>query len=489
MATNTQTSSPGPFPSNFTSFGLASAAQLATISRSGTALAPVASYNCTTGACNGINYNLNVVVAGGVKADGTTLTNNLFAYGSRTAFGNIYLGWWDETAEGTNLGTSNPRLLVPNAGMASAILYGIPVPAGTNQNFFYGAVMVGGRGIIPAGQAGANNDTAACQYLTTFSGSVNPTFQVSSCTTSQWATGAAAGQIGYRTGEALTQTDDGSEGATVYMFGGNRANGPAGTSGLQNDVWKGTISVVCSAGPPATPPCTAVGAVAQTQITWTLLSTAGTAPATAPTPRSGSAIAFGEPRKLIVYGGTDATGPTQDAWELDLSAASPYPWRKLALDPAPALDPGARTGATMLGQLFYMSYWATLLFGGSVGGTPTSDVWALSKQSASRLLIAAPAGLNSPDTATNLTFKVHSADPSFFGTPLYIWNGGNSRWDLLTQPILGGAFISLLNPLAYLQPNGSFYFLLNSRNRSTPTNLNTSNVGTLDGLEISIGFQ
>src|SRR5205814_5287361 len=129
---------------------------------------------------------------------------------------NLFLGWWDETAEAVFLGTANPRLLVPNARMASAVLFSIPVPSGgTNQTFYSGAVMVGGSGIIPAGVTGANNDTAACQYLTTFSGSAGPSFQVSSCTTPQWATAAAAGQIGYRTGEALTQTDDGSEGATV----------------------------------------------------------------------------------------------------------------------------------------------------------------------------------------------------------------------------------------------------------------------------------
>src|SRR6267142_1793552 len=60
VQTNTQTSSPGPFPSNFASFGLASAAQLATISRGGTALAPGGSYNCMTGSCSSINYNLNL---------------------------------------------------------------------------------------------------------------------------------------------------------------------------------------------------------------------------------------------------------------------------------------------------------------------------------------------------------------------------------------------------------------------------------------------
>jgi len=484
VQTNTQTSSPGPFPSNFASFGLASAAQLATIARSGTALAPTNSFNCTSGSCNGINYNLNLVVAGGVKPDGT-LTNNLFAYGSRTIGGNIYLGWWDETAEGTSMGTPNPRLLAPNAGMASTVLFTIPVPAGINQNFYNGAMMVGGQGIIPAGQPGANNDTAACQYLTTF-GSANPTFQVSSCTTSQWATAAALGQIGYRSGQALTSTDDTFiDGYSVFMFGGNRANGPAGTSGLQNDLWRGTISVVCNIGPPATPPCTAAGAAAVTQITWNLVPTG----ATKPSPRSGSAIAFNEYRKLTLYGGSDATGPLQDVWELDLSAASPFPWRRLTLDAAPALAPGVRTRAVMLGQLGYLNNNATMLFGGAVGGTPTSDVWVLSRQSASRLLIAAPSGLTSPDTATNLSLTLRTLNPPYLGAPLYIWNSGNSRWDFVAQPLVSASFATLLQPTAYLQSNGSFYFLMNTRNRSTPTYNSPANLVPVDGLEVTLDFQ
>jgi len=487
VQTNTQTSSPGPFPSNFASFGLASAAQLATISRGGTALAPGGSYNCMTGSCSSINYNLNLVVAGGVKPDGT-LTNNLFAYGSRTIGGNIFLGWWDETAEGTSMGTPQPRLLAPNAGMASTVMFAIPVPVGINQTFYNGAMMVGGQGIIPAGQPGANNDTAACQYLTTF-GSANPTFQVSSCNTPQWNTLAAAGQIGYRTGQALTSTDDTfTDGYGVYMFGGNRANGPAGTSGLQNDVWRGTISVVCSVGPPATPPCTAAGAVAQTQITWTLVPTSGTKPSA----RSGSTIAFNEYRKLTLYGGSDATGPLQDVWELDLTAPMPpggFPWRRATLDAAPALGPGARTKAVMLGQLGYLNNNATMLFGGAVGGTPTSDVWVLTRQSAGRLLIAAPSGMGSPDTATNLSLTLRTFNTPYLGAPLYIWNGGNSRWDFVAQPVVSSSFATVLQPTAYLQSNGSFYFLMNTRNRSTPTYNSPANLVLVDGLEVTLDFQ
>ncbi len=491
VQTNTQTSSPGPFPSNFASFGLASATQLATIARGGTALAPGGFFNCTSGSCNGINYNLNLVVAGGVKPDGT-LTNNLFAYGSRTISGNIFLGWWDETAEGTSMGTPNPRLLAPNAGMASTVLFNIPVPVGINQVFYNGAAMVGGQGIIPAGQPGANNDTAACQYLTTFTyGSANPTFQVSSCTTSQWATAAAAGQIGYRSGQAITSTDDTStDGYSVYMFGGNRANGPAGTSGLQNDLWRGTISVVCNIVPPATPPCTNAtpGTAAVTQITWNLVPTSGTKP----TARSGSAIAFNEFRRLTLYGGSDATGPLQDVWELDLTAPMPpggFPWRRLTLDAAPALAPGARTRAVMLGQLGYLNNNATMLFGGAVGGTPTSDVWVLSRQSAGRLLIEAPSGMGSPDTATNLSLTLRTFNTPYLGAPLYIWDGANSRWDFVAQPLVSSSFATLLQPIAYLQPNGSFYFLMNTRNRSTPTYNSAANLVLVDGLEVTLDFQ
>jgi hypothetical protein len=490
VPTTTSTSAPGPFPSNFASFGLASAGQLATISRSGVALAPGGFFNCTTGACNGINYSMSFFVAGGTKADGTR-TDNLFAYGSRTIGSNIFLGWWDATAEGTNLGATSPRLLVPNSGMASAVLFGIPVPAGTNQNFYPGALMVGGQGIIPAGQAGANNDTAACQYLTTISGSANPTFQVSSCTTAEWATGAAAGQIGFRTGQALTPSD--SESSAVYMFGGARSAGPAGANGLQNDLWKGTISVVCSVGPPATPPCTAVGSSAVTQISWTQIPTAGTAPNSKPSPRTGAVMAFNEFRKLVVYGGTDANGPQTDVWELDLSPATPpvggFVWRRLSLEPAAgALAPAARTKPIMLGSLSYAVANATLLFGGTVGTTPTNDVWALTRQGTPRLLIKAPSGITSPAQASNASMTISAVGTSqFFLNLLYGWDG--TAWQLLGSPAQNGnIFVSPQNALNYVQADGNVYLMLMSRIRSTTTST-PSNTVQLDGLEVALDFQ
>jgi hypothetical protein len=488
VPTVTSTTSPGPFPSNFTSFGLATTTQLATISRSGAALAAAGSYNCTSGSCIGINYNMSFVVAGGTKPDGTK-TSNIFAYGSRTNGGSVFLGWWDATAEGTAAGASNPRLLAANAGMASAPLV-IPVPSGTNQVFFNGVVMVGGSGIIPAGQPGANNDTAACQYLTTFGGA-NPTFQVNSCNTPEWTTAAAVGQIGFRTGAALTPTDNtGADGQAVYLFGGSRSAGPAGANGLQNDLWKGTISVVCVPAPPATPPC-APTSTAVTQITWVPVATAGTAPTSKPTPRSGSAIAFGDFHKLVVYGGTDATGVQSDVWELDMTPSPPpaggFAWRKFSIEPTPALAPAARTKASMQGALFYASNRATLLFGGAVGATLTNDVWALSRQGAPRLLIKAPAGISSRSQVTNAKLSIIAAGPSFPPSLLYAWDG--SAWQFVGAPgNSGNIFASLPNALSYVQSDGNVYLLLMSAIRSTPTFASTFAV-QLDGLQAALDFQ
>lgn len=493
VPTNTSTAAPGPFPSNFTSFGLATNPQLATISRAGAALVPGGSFNCTTGACNGINYNLSFFLAGGIKPDGTR-TDKLFAYGSRTIGSNIYLGWWDATAEGTNFGSTNPRLLVPNSGMASAPLFGIPVPSGTNQTFFPGAVMVGGQGITTA-----NNDTAGCQYVTTLGGT-NPTFQVNSCTTAEWLTLAPVGQIGFRTGAALTPTDGGSDGTAVYMFGGARSGGPAGTTGLQNDLWKGTISVVCSVAPPATPPCTAVGAVAQTQITWTLVPTAGTAPTSKPSPRAGATMAFNEFHKLVVYGGNDGSGAQTDVWELDLTPSTPpaggFAWRKLSIEPtAGALAPAARSKAVMLGSTFLASANATLLFGGTVGTTPTNEVWALSRQGAPRLLIKAPTGITTPAQATNARMSISMVGttlvPFFFSSAapnlLYAWDG--SAWQFLAAPGgTGSIFTSPQNAQSLIQADGNVYLMLMSRIRSTTGGAPANSV-QLDGLEVALDFQ
>jgi hypothetical protein len=377
------------------------------------------------------------------------------------------------------------------------------VPNGTSvAPFLYaGLVLVGGRG----NTAGAVNDASGCQYITatSFDANAGPSFQVNSCTAdpsslnlgNQWLT--TTGGIGFRTGAALAPTDTFivNDGATVYLFGGNRSGATvAAQNGLQNDLWRGTIAVVCSPANAsnAPPPCTAAGATVSRQISWAPVQIA--AASAKPSPRSGAAIAFGESRKLVLYGGTDATGPHQDVWELDLNGASPYTWRQLTLDPAPALAPGARTNGVLLGASvltgnFFDNNQAIFLFGGATSLGPTSDVWVLSRQSAGRLLVKAPAGLTNPDLATNMTMSIQLLTPPFVGAPLYIWNGSSSRWDFLSSQIFGAGFISLPDPIGYLQPDGSFYFLFNSTNRSTPTNNNAANLVSLDGLEVTLDFQ
>jgi len=66
---------------------------------------------------------------------------------------------------------------------------------------------------------------------------------------------------------------------------------------------------------------------------------------------------------------------------------------------------------------------------------------------------------------------------------------GRHRWDFVSNPVVGAAFASVSRPLSYLQPDGNFYFLFNSRNRSTPTYNNTQNLVSLDGLEVTLDFQ
>ena len=345
----------------------------------------------------------------------------------------------------------------------------------------------------------AVNDVAGCQFITstTFNANPAPNFQNSSCTAdpgpfalgNQWLT--TTGGIGFRRDVALTSTDNFSEGATVYLFGGNRSGATnTALNGLQNDVWKGTISVVCNP-PNATgnnsPPCTGVAPTASTQISWSLVSTAGTKPS----PRSGAVIAFGDFRKLVVYGGTDATGVQQDAWELDLSPAGPpFPWRKMSLEPTPALAPAARTKATMVGQTtgssaFYAFGPATILFGGTAGTTLLNDVWVLSRQGPARLLIKAPAGITSRSAATNGKLSIFAAGTTF--SLVYAWDG--SAWQLVGQQGNGGNISgSLQNGLSYVQPDGNVYLLVMSQIRSTPT-FNSTFGAQLDGLVATLDFQ
>src|SRR5205807_10397585 len=132
---------------------------------------------------------------------------------------------------------------------------------------------------------------------------------------------------------------------------GNRQNsGSSALDGLQSDLWVGTIATICNPAnsPAGPPPCTAVGAAQQLQISWSQVTVAGTPPSK----RSGSKMTFGgDYAHLVIYGGTDATGPLGDLWDIDFNAATPT-WRQLPLPPAAltAVSPGARTGGVLVGS-------------------------------------------------------------------------------------------------------------------------------------------
>ena len=484
-----------PFPSRFLSGGVD-----APVTRANASMGPAGPFSPGTPGATNLVYSF--FMAGGTDASGAR-TNKVYAFGDRvtTSNGNKFTGWWDESVE---FG-AGARLAVPNAGMASASLFNVPVSQGpaTAPSSYAGMVLVGGEGNTPGAAVGAN-DSAGCQFITSTSFSTAPTFQVSSCTADPSGLNGnmfltTTGGIGFRTGVALTNTDNFAEGATVYLFGGNRTGATtAGLNGLQNDLWKGTIAVVCNPANAsnAPPPCTVVGATAVTQITWSLVATAA---GTKPSPRAGAVMAFGDPRKLVVYGGTDGSGLQQDLWELDVSAPTPT-WRRMAVEPTPALAPVARSKAIMLGaatnggSASYASAAATLLFGGTAGTTLTNDVWVLSRQAPPRLLIKAPVGISSRSQVTNASLSITAAGTlaiSFFSTQtpnlLYAWDG--SAWQFVGAPaITGNIFASPQNAMSYVQADGNIYLMLMSRFRATPTFASTSPV-QLDGLEVTLDFQ
>src|SRR5207248_9965715 len=206
---------------------------------------------------------------------------------------------------------------------------------------------------------------------------------VVSCTTpAEFNT--ATGTLGFRSGVALAPSDQGD----VYLFGGNRTGATTPSSnGFKNDVWQGTIKVVCKPGGTTTFPCSS-GTTAQTSVTWAPVAVAASP---LPSSRANAGLAFADYRRLTVYGGTDATGNTlRDVWELDLSVLPATPqWRQVALDPSPALAPAGRTKFTSLGGSSYAFYNAGLLLSGLVGTSPSMAVWALSKQAPSGLMVKA----------------------------------------------------------------------------------------------------
>jgi hypothetical protein len=463
-----------PFPS--TAFG--SPAVAAPASRANTAMGYGGNVSFCTPPC--IDTSHRFIIAGGTTSTGA-FTDRLYAYGDKFSGSNTYTGWWDLSAESGD-GPLN-KLRVPNAGMAHAALFAIPAPLASDSQMHAGAVLVGGVN-IPSGAGALAWDNIGCQVvigLPSFSDKPGAAGTVASCTTPEFAT--TSGTIGFRTGVALAPSDLGD--SRVYLFGGNRtgASTPA-SNGFKNDVWQGTLSVVCMPGG-AAPPCGA--GTPQIKMTWAPVPVAASP---LPPARTNAGLAFADFQRLTVYGGKDAAGNIlRDVWELDLSVVPATPqWRQVALDPSPALAPAARTKFTLLGNVGYASYYAGLLISGLVGTSPTMDVWALSKQAPARLLVKAPVKVPTLDAATNMTLRIDSF-ATLFGAPVYIWDG--TAWRFVANPDIPGGtiFETLPNGVGFIQPDSNVYLMFMHRSRSYPGFANSFSTILLDSFQVAVDFK
>jgi hypothetical protein len=273
-----------------------------------------------------------------------------------------------------------------------------------------------------------------------------------------------------------------------YLFGGSRSgSGVAGVDGLQNDLWIGQLSVVCSTA--GAPPCTAAGAVQQLQVSWSQPAVAGTPPSA----RANAQIAFGgDYGHLLVYGGTSAAGAQQDVWEVDFTVPTPA-WKRLTMAGGAALGPGVRTGAVLVGSnpgvsAYDGSNYAGYLLGGSVGGQLQSDVWKLAHESSPRLLFVFPTGIGSPAGLTNasLSATIFRSSSSLFRFGAYAWDGVG--WKMLDQstPAIT-ALTTTGNAASYVQPNGNVYVLVEGTRRPTPGN--AAFAPGVDSLQLTLDFQ
>src|SRR5205823_3570504 len=109
-------------------------------------------------------------------------------------------------------------------------------------------------------------------------------------------------------------------------------------------------------------------------------------------------FSFGISRRLVIYGGTDASGPVNDLWEYDTYANS---WKQLRQDGGAALVPAMRTRPAMAGDNS-----RAYMFGGLIAGTATDQMWTTGRQGTARVLMKATPGLPSIDTATGMTITV-----------------------------------------------------------------------------------
>jgi len=444
--------------------------------RSGAALGGSGFQSCTV-PCTQLDYRFTMV--GGLVPGSTTPSNGVVAFGTQTdlsAAGAVVAtrtGWFDAPAV----------LPFRNAGMASAsALISVGTSANPSPgNLFSGVVMVGGQGVNLT-----NNDSSACflfaglpnQFFTSTTLPASNSFF--SCTDANWAAGAGVAggpSIGFRAGMAVvTTTDFSGSPSTLYVFGGRRSGGPAGTDGVKNDLWKGVITC---------PPI--VGAQCTPKVSWTALTPA--VPAGAPAARLGAGAAAWNgitSGRFVLYGGTNAANQVlTDAWEFDpnpVSGANGL-WRPITAEAA-ALVPAARSQFAMAGDGT-----RAYLFGGNIGTTPTDQVWFGTRESVARILTRFPFSLPAMDQATSMKLTVDAA-----GMPnaqAFVWDGTNWR-ALGTSVFEGGGFHLLKTPTAaatgFVQTDGNIYVLLMQNSRQTPGSSFNIPV-SIDRLKVTVDFK
>ncbi len=188
-------------------------------------------------------------------------------------------------------------------------------------------------------------------------------------------------------------------------------------------------------------------------------------------------------RKLVIYGGTDASGALNDLWEFDVINNF---WKQLRQDGGFALAPATRTRPMMAGD-GARSY----VFGGLVGGAPTDQMWTTSRQGSARVMMKAPLGLPSIDTATGMKITVDGNGlTASANTQAYLWDG--SKWRFIGTG-LSDAFGTRLvvsptaSGTAFVQPDGNIYLLLMQTQRSS-VQFPGSLVG-VDRLKMTVDFK
>jgi len=448
--------------------------------RSGAALGGSGLQSCSTFPCTQLDYRF-TMVGGLVPGSTPNPSNGVVAFGTQTDF----------TAAGvvtaTRTGWFDVPVVLPlrNAGMSSThALISVGTAANPSPgNLFAGVVMVGGQGVNLT-----NNDSSACfmfaglanQFFTSSTTPASNTF--TSCNDGNWAVnaGLAGGpSIGFRTGMTVVSTTDFSGSpSTLYVFGGRRSGGPAGTDGVKNDLWKGVITC---------PTPGVAGAQCTPKVTWTALTPA--APAGAPAARTGAGAAAWNgitSGRFVLYGGTDAANRVlNDAWEFDPNPPSVNGlWRPVPAEVAPAFVPAARSQFAMAGDGS-----RAFVFGGNIGTTPTDQLWYGARESAARILTRFPFSLPSIDQATSMKLTVDAA-----GMPnaqALIWDGTNWR-ALGTSLFEGGGFHLFKSPTAaatgFVQPDGNIYVLLVQSSRQLSGN-NFSAPVSIDRLKVTVDFK